>query len=401
MTVVSQARGAGRHSNVARKSQRRQSGHRILVVDDDEAILHSVRALLSREGHDVLVAQGGAEALEIFRQEEIHLLLVDYFMPHMSGEELIGEIRRFDPLVQIVLQTGYSGEKPPRDMLRELDIQGYHDKGRGPRELLLWVDVALKSHERLNQLRERERLQAELVANVSHEFRTPLNIIGGYTELLAIGEFGRVDGQASEILTRVQKACRDLGDLVGDFLRYARVQADVEEVGQGEIVVDDLVDEMERYGRLILGDGKPIQLEVDCARAPRVFVSDAVKVRTILRNLLTNAVKFTEEGSIRIRFEAAPDGSTSIAVADSGIGIAPDAQEAIFEPFRQLDGSSTRTHGGVGLGLALSKKLAYLLGGDLTVESQPGRGSTFTLCLPPRCIEERKTKLAGDAQASA
>jgi signal transduction histidine kinase len=249
----------------------------------------------------------------------------------------------------------------------------------------VWVDLALKARRRLLELEEREQLQAELVANVSHEFRTPLNIIGGYTELLAMGEFGELREDAAEILGRVHEACRNLSELVGDFLRYARVEARVEEVGESEIVTADLVAELERYGHVLLGDRKPVVFETETALAPRSLISDGVKLRTILRNLLTNAAKFTDSGRIAMRIEE-DEAGLAIEVEDTGLGIPPEAQSLIFEPFRQLDGSITRSHGGVGLGLALSRKLARLLGGDLTVRSAMGEGSTFTLRLPATAV---------------
>ena len=129
---------------MARKRQRPRSGCTILVVDDQREALTSVRDLLEREGHQVLTADSGARALEIFKQHEIHLILVDYFMPGMTGEQLIRAIRSFDQYVQIILQTGYAGEKPARVMMAELDIQGYHDKTEGPEKLLLWM---MHSHE--------------------------------------------------------------------------------------------------------------------------------------------------------------------------------------------------------------------------------------------------------------
>src|SRR5262249_53495581 len=109
-------------------------------------------------------------------------VIVDYFMPRMSGEGLIQEIRKLDEEVQILLQTGYAGEKPPREMLRVLDIQGYHDKAEGPEKLLLWVDVALKAASQLKKVRELEQMKEQLLANVSHELRTPLHIIPKSTD---------------------------------------------------------------------------------------------------------------------------------------------------------------------------------------------------------------------------
>jgi CheY-like chemotaxis protein len=158
---------------VARKRlQGASSGYTVLVVDDQEETLASLKLVLEREGHRVLLADGAQTALELFGQHEIHLLLVDYFMPRMTGEDLIREIRKLDHEVQIVLQTGYSGEKPPREMLHQLDIQGYHDKTDGPDKLLIWVDVALKAHAQLRRVRETEILKSQLLANLSRTSRS-------------------------------------------------------------------------------------------------------------------------------------------------------------------------------------------------------------------------------------
>lgn len=374
-----------------RRSVRQQSGSSILVVDDQQEILLSVRHLLEREGHRVFTADCGERALEILREQEVHLILVDYYMPRMNGDQLIRQIRAFDPLVQIVLQTGYSGEKPPRVMLTELDIQGYHDKADGPEQLLLWVDLGLKAHRLIHSLKERERLQAELVANVSHEFRTPLHIITGYVELMTDGQFGMLSQEALATLDKVAEAGRSLSDLVADFLKYARVQAGVEVVGRSEIQTAELIGELHRLAGVLLED-RDLSFEVVMERAPRTFVSDSIKLRTILRNLITNAVKFTPAGSIRLEVTSSGR-SLRFAVRDTGPGIPPEDQALVFEPFRQLDGSWTRVHGGIGLGLALSRKLARLLGGEIDLESEVGRGSTFTVVLP--------LDGAGDARSAA
>ena len=133
------------------------SGFTILVVDDQEETLISSELLLKREGHKVLLAPNGDEALALHRREVIDLMLVDYFMPRMTGEDLVREIRKRDEHIQIILLTGYSGERPPREMLKLLDIQGYHDKSDGPDRLLLRLDVALKAASQLRHIREHER----------------------------------------------------------------------------------------------------------------------------------------------------------------------------------------------------------------------------------------------------
>jgi len=374
---------------MARKSLRPPSGDTILVVDDMEDTLISVRSLLEREGHRVLTAESGDQALALLKEHDIQLLLVDYFMPRMTGEQLVREIRRFDPFVQIILQTGYSGEKPPRLMLADLDIQGYHDKADGPEKLLIWVDAGLKAHRMIQTLRERERLQRELVANVSHEFRTPLNIICGYTELLLDGAFGMLPQTALEPLQELATATSSLADMVYDFLKYARVEAGVLEVTEQPVKTAELAREVERLAGVLAAD-KNVRFVARLDTAPEELVADGAKLRTILRNLLTNAVKFTAQGEVA--FSIAQEAATvRFAVRDTGVGIDAAHLEVIFDPFRQVDGSSTRAHGGIGLGLALSRKLARLLGGDIEVESALGIGSAFTLVLPIAGRDEHAT----------
>lgn len=374
---------------MARRSRRSPSGFTVLVVDDQEEALVSVSQLLEREGHRVLTAESGARALALFKEHDIHVALIDYFMPRMTGEQLIREIRTFDPFVQIILQTGYAGEKPARVMMAELDIQGYHDKADGPEKLLLWIDSSLKAHRLLKQLRERERLQSELVTNISHEFRTPLHIIGGYTDLLLDGDFGELPESAMRPLRGLAEAARNLTELVEDFLHYAHARSGVLEVHEHEISTRELGGELERLGLLLLGNrAATISLGVECDGAPPVLLTDSVKLRTILRNLLVNAIKFTKTGSITLTVDRTAEG-VRFAVRDTGPGIPAELCETIFEPFRQLDGSITRSHRGIGLGLALSRKLSRLLGGELTVESTPGEGSTFTLTLPLSVIPHR------------
>ena len=132
---------------MTRKHQRTEhsSGHTLLIVDDSQAYLDGARLLLEGEGHQVFCARSGLEALELLRQQSVDLLLLDYFMPGMTGEEVIAQLRTFNPHIQVVLQTGYAKEHPPRELLKRLDIQGYYDKSEGPEKLLLWTDVGLKA----------------------------------------------------------------------------------------------------------------------------------------------------------------------------------------------------------------------------------------------------------------
>jgi signal transduction histidine kinase len=383
---------------MARRSAIAGSGHTILVVDDQEETLQSARILLGREGHRVLAASSAEQALLILRGASVQVIVVDYMMPRMNGAELVREVRGFDPLVQIILQTGYAGDRPARATLAELDIQGYHDKADDPERLLVWVDVALKAYRLLKQTHDRERLHAELVANCSHEFRTPLNIIIGWAQVLVDGELGDIPDDAVQSIRGIERAARSLHDIVIDFLQYAKLDAGMHDVAHEPIEVAELAREMQRLASLLL-EGRDVEFVTDVSAAPAHFLTDGVKLRTIVRNLITNAVKFTSEGAIELRVRRALD-AVRIEVRDTGCGIREQDRELIFEPFRQLDGSHTRLRGGIGLGLALSRRLARSLGGDLEVDSEPGRGSTFALVLPaamPRLQSLPDVQLSGEA----
>src|SRR5438445_289303 len=219
-----------------------------------------------------------------------------------------------------------------------------------------------------------------LVANCSHEFRTPVNIIAGYAELLLDRDFGELPPEAVKPVRAIEEAARSLADLVSDFLRYAKIEAGVDKVTQEWVDVGELAREMQRLAAPLLED-RGVVFALELALAPPRLLTDATKLRTILRNLIINAAKFTAAGTVALRI-VQRGGALRLEVRDTGPGIRPEDQALIFEPFRQLDGSSTRQHGGVGLGLALSRRLARMLGGDVQIQSEPGVGSTFALVLP-------------------
>jgi len=356
------------------------SGYTILVVDDQEEVLISAKLLLERDGHRVISAASGEEALALFRDHAIDLVIVDYFMPRMSGETVVQEIRKVDENVQILLQTGYSGEKPPREMLRALDIQGYHDKSEGPDRLLFWVDVALKAAAQLKKIREAEQLKAQLLANISHELRTPLNVILGYSELLLDEQSNPLPAHVHQMIETIYRHGHALGFLINNFLNLAKIESEVATTALDKIHIADFCEEMQELMRILLrGKSVVFSWQVD-PFFPLVW-ADPQKLVLILRNLLSNAAKFTERGEITVC--AAFTGSDDIAllVKDTGVGITPENHGSIFEVFQQVDSSMTRRFGGTGIGLALSRKLARLMGGEITVESMLGAGATFTLTL--------------------
>jgi PAS domain S-box-containing protein len=223
--------------------------------------------------------------------------------------------------------------------------------------------------------------KSEFLTAMSHELRTPLNAIGGYTDLLSLGLGGPVTPKQAEYVERIRLSQQHLMGVITDLLNFSRIEA-------GHLTYDiapiSLAHVIEGIGPLVEPQAtrKGLTLEVNIGSRDCVALGDRAKVDQILLNLLSNAVKFTPApGTVRISCSTSGTGA-SIVVSDTGVGVAAEKQESIFEPFVQLGRSLSSAHEGVGLGLAISRDLARAMGGDLTVVSSPGEGSTFTLTLP-------------------
>ncbi|MEB3222032.1 MAG: response regulator [Candidatus Sericytochromatia bacterium] len=240
--------------------------------------------------------------------------------------------------------------------------------------------VAIENAGLYEHARAASRLKSEFLANMSHELRTPMNAILGFTELVHNGMLGPVTEKQKEGLGRVLRNARNLLDLINDVLDLSKIEAGRMEVAvqnfNPRAVVEGVAATIEP-----LAAKKGLEIRLALAEAPEAVVGDEGKVRQIVMNLVSNAVKFTEAGTIVLTL-GVQEANWTVAVKDSGIGIAPDLHGLIFEEFRQVDASSTRSRGGTGLGLAICQKMARLMGGYVTVASTPGSGSTFTLHLP-------------------
>lgn len=234
------------------------------------------------------------------------------------------------------------------------------------------------------QLEESNRYKSEFLTNVSHELRTPLNSILLLSKLLKEGGDGLSQEQRQQLQV-IQDAGRDLRALIDNILDLSRIEAG--QAGYQLQVIDlqqltsDLVDLVQPQF-----DAKGLRLVLEQQAMPPVeFVSDQDKVRQILKNFLSNALKFTHQGSVTLRSwyrDQDSDRPVCFSVWDTGIGIPPDKHQLIFEAFKQADGSTSRRYGGTGLGLSISRELAHLLGGEIKLESDGEQGAEFTLCLP-------------------
>ena len=226
------------------------------------------------------------------------------------------------------------------------------------------------------------RAKSEFLAVMSHELRTPLNAIGGYAELMEMGVHGEVTVEQRADLERIQRAQRHLLGLINGVLNYAKVDAGAVHYQLADVPLDEVLATCEV---LIAPQSRARGLTLQLVpSAPGVRArADREKLQQIVLNLLSNAVKFSEPGDrVSLAHESRADGRVAVHVSDTGRGIAADQLERVFQPFVQVDASLTRTQDGTGLGLAISRDLARGMGGDLTAESTPGTGSTFTLVLP-------------------
>lgn len=266
-------------------------------------------------------------------------------------------------------------------------------------DLLREQNVDLEA--RYREAEEARRLKTEFLANVSHELRTPLTAILGYAYLLREGVNGEVPPEQSAALAKIESAGTSLLALIDDLL-------DLTHLKLGRTTVEpELCDAVALMRAAISAVPAPAAIEVQAEEPPaRIPIhTDPTLVLRILQNIIANAYKFTPEGTVTVRVltdaapgpgggapnDAARGGRVLWQVQDTGIGIAPENQAAIFQEFRQVDGSATRRFSGAGLGLALSKGLANRLGGDITVDSTAGEGSTFTLALPSSVVHAGAT----------
>ncbi len=247
------------------------------------------------------------------------------------------------------------------------------------------------------QLALTSKYKSEFLANMSHELRTPLNILLILSRLLGENDEGNLNGKQVEYAQTIHSSGNDLLQLINEILDLSKIEAGAMEIERKRVLTADLCEYVQKNFEAVAST-KGVKFSIDVQKsAPKAIITDQQRLQQILKNLLANAFKFTEAGRVTLRIEAAREGwmpghkvldhadqVVAMSVTDTGIGIPADKHRIIFEAFQQADGTITRKYGGTGLGLSISREIAQLLGGEIRVSSEPGKGSTFTLYIPGR-----------------
>jgi signal transduction histidine kinase/DNA-binding response OmpR family regulator len=315
---------------------------------------------------------GDAAHSRILDDDQLHSLVRSHLdQPFRSGG--IACVRRGPTQALVVVlaeEAGVFRSDVDEELLRNLSSQA-----------ALTIEHALLNERARQQAEDLERAMTErsrFFASLSHELRTPINAVIGYNHLLQEQIFGELSEKQSNALEKANRSAQHLLELVDDILDISKIEAGKMEISPEPVDLAALARDTVTSLQLQARD-KGIDLEVITPEEMTVE-TDPARVRQIVLNLLSNAVKFTEEGRVALELEADGESGVRVAVADTGLGIAPEDQDRIFEEFEQTEGGSGKT--GTGLGLAISRRLAGLLGGSLEVESELGVGSTFVLSLP-------------------
>jgi len=398
---------------------------KVLLVDDDELDRRLVKlVLVQAQGSvrfNVDTAASLSEALGKLQTGSYDIILEDLNLADCRGTEIVEKVSATVPNVPIVVLTGFDDEEAGLEAIRA-GSEDYLVKGSGleytlvktiryaierkkskanlleaKHELEQTNARLMQTTEKANKLaQEAEKAnvaKSQFLANISHEIRTPMNAIIGFGEVLAEEPLAETQkGYVNLILDSAKRLLL----LINDILDFSRIEAGRMTVEKTECDIQELVANIESLMRPE-ATAKNLEFDVVCEQNASLLIqSDKLKIHQCLINLVSNAIKFTEQGKVRLTVDAITQNDEQFIkfeVSDTGIGIPADKHEAIFEVFTQADGSMTRKYGGTGLGLAVTRQLAKLLGGSIEFVSEAGKGSKFTLLIPADVVcTSRKTQ---------
>lgn len=368
------------------------AGSKVLVVDDEQSVATTVRAILQLDGNEVTAVTNGKEALELLREREFDIVLTDLRLDDLDGIEVLRETQKLWPDTVAIMLTGYASLESAVAALRN-GAYDYLIKPTNVNELRATIGRALERRQlrqRLVELEQLDKLKTHFLSMASHELRTPLTAVSGFMQI-ARRRLSRLSGaadvpaawrdeaqKADETLEMANRQSKKLARLIDELLDVSRLQQGRVEMRLAEIELADVVRDVAERMRL-LSQGHEIETTIG-GTAP--IVADRDRIEQVLEDLVGNAVKYTP-GSGRIQMSLHVSGANAVvSVRDEGIGIAPGEVEKIFDLFYRSPDPRADHVGGLGLGLYVSREIVSRHHGRLWAERNTGAGTTFHVTLP-------------------
>ncbi len=364
----------------------------ILVVDDEMGPRESLKMILNPY-YNVLIADRGAQAIEMLKRHSVDLVTLDLKMPGLTGINVLEKVKAHDPDIEAIIITGYGSLDTAIEGLR-LGAFDYISKPFDVNHILSLVRRGLERRIAKAKLRQ---VKSDFLSNVSHELRTPLSVVVGFVYLLLNQVIGKLSEEQQKVLETVYRNSEELLELIDNVLWMTSLNAGDASASVEKFDARDLVKEsVDRHEKMIRDKG--LQLNVQFADGDLSMVNDRAKVERVFQNIFNNSVKFTAAGEITINVTASADRACmDFEIIDTGVGIEQDKIATIFEPFHQADNSSRRAFSGLGIGLTVARRMADLIGGKLSITSNPNVGTRVLMSFPsqaalaaPLAAQQRK-----------
>ncbi len=391
---------------------------KVLIVDDDEVDRMTIqRALRSRESPLAFTeATSCATAMAALQTyPRFDCLFLDYRLPDGNGLEFIQQLRNAGVRLPVIVLTGQGDEEVAVELMKagasdyltkskisadtlprllhnavrlhrsEMETERAYQMLRHTNELLTRQNEKLLEQQQKIQMQnlqllEASRLKSEFLATMSHELRTPLNAIIGFSQIL-LRRKQSLDAKQADMVGRILGNGKHLLELISDILDFSKIEAGRLELSVETLDIKQLI-ENTVYDLQSLAEQKQLPLTIEMDLYDPQIVNDRHRLRQVLINLLSNAIKFTDTGAVKILVTEPSPQAIAITIQDTGVGIETTQLPSIFEPFRQVDQSTSRRYSGSGLGLAITASLVHMMGGQITVKSEINRGTEFCVTLP-------------------
>ncbi|MEA5598669.1 hybrid sensor histidine kinase/response regulator [Rivularia sp. UHCC 0363] len=391
---------------------------KILIVDDDEVDRMAVSRALKTAGIKMKLFEASdyLAAVEILAENDFDCIFVDYLLPGKDGLALVQEIRNSGSKVPLIVLTGQGDEQTAVDLMKagasdyitksritpdllsatlrnvirvyevEARIELFNQQLRESNELLKKKNKELEEkkeqiHVQNLKLLEASEIKSKFLATMSHELRTPLNAIMAFSQMLQRKNKGNFSDAQVDMIERIHNNGKNLLVLISDILDLSKIEAGGLELHPEEFdlsqLINTTVDELRS-----LKVNKKLDLKIKNNLQNTKVFNDKTRVRQVLVNLISNAIKFTDQGMVSIQAKEISDTHLGIVIEDTGIGISASDIKHIFEPFRQINQSISRKYAGTGLGLAITESLIKMMDGRILVDSEVDKGSTFIVELP-------------------